>query len=33
MAVVRPQMKAAAYLGAPFEASFAAQPKFLTAAP
>ncbi len=32
MAVVRPQIKAAAYFGEPFEASFAVQPKFLTAA-
>lgn len=33
MAVVRRQIKAATYLGESFEASFAVQPKFLTAAP
>jgi hypothetical protein len=32
MAVTRPQMKAATYFGEPFEATFAVQPKFLTAA-
>jgi len=32
MAVVQPQIKAATHFGEPFEAGFAVQPKFLTAA-